>query len=145
MLLPALACRECGQDFVLPYRSLLQSAVIDPFWPMDQEDLIWVCDHCQRYSSFRFTDIHERPGITPPAAERGFWRVEIPCSEPDCSATVVGYTQTYGQTSRSTLGRKIASAHPTLDCRLGHPVSVQHCYPLELDFVEWNGPEERVV
>lgn len=142
---PALICTECEQKFDLPYRRLLQSDLIDPYWPLDQEKLFWVCDHCRRYSAFSIEDIQLLPQTPPSLKGRGFWRIEIPCSNSDCEENVTAYTQTFGQTSRRALGLIIAGAHTTPCCSLGHTASVDHCYPLSLDFVEWNGPEQHVV
>jgi hypothetical protein len=112
---------------------------------MDQDALLWICDSCQRYNAFTIEDIQMHPATSPSLEERGWWRVEISCSEPGCSATVIAYTQTFGQTSRKALGLVIANAHSTPCCSLGHAVRIERCYPLKLDFVEWSGPEQHVV
>lgn len=77
----------------------------------------------------------------PLAADRGFWRVEVACSESSCPHNIVGYTQTFGQTSSGELGRRIATADPAFVCASGFPPSLQS-QPLSLDFVEWTGSEE---
>lgn len=145
MMFPGLVCRECREDFVLPYRRFVDSAAVEPYWPLDRENLPWVCDQCHRYSLFTIQEL--RSCAQPRASvlsERGFWRVEIPCSVSGCAASVIAYTQTFGQTSQRVLGLIIASAHPTPCCRFGHTIDISRCYPRRLDFVEWNGPEEHV-
>ena len=139
---PLLNCRVCSQQTTLPFRILRGAALPEPYWP-EQEALTLVCDRCGHLQQFTRDKINWAIHSEMPDG-RAFWRVEIPCSRSHCPATILAHIQTFGSTSRSTIGVAIAHAQPTPLCRLHHgPNSVP--YPVRIDFVEWAGGEEYVV
>ena len=139
---PLLTCLVCEQQTILPSRILRGAALPEPYWP-EEEALALVCDRCGHFQQFTRDDIGWALQWVMPDG-RAFWRVEIPCSRPNCPATILAHIQTFGSTSRSTIGVAIARAQPTPLCRLHHgPNSVP--YPVRIDFVEWAGGEEYVV
>jgi hypothetical protein len=139
---PLLTCLVCAKQTALPYRTLKGTSLPEPYWP-EEENLALVCDECGHYQ--QFTRLEVDWGAKAEGLEgRGFWRVEIPCSRPRCPATILAHVQTFGLTSRSTIGVAIAVAQPTPQCRLHHgPNPIP--YPIRIDFVEWAGKEEYVV
>jgi hypothetical protein len=141
-VVPCLTCAVCTRQTVLPSRTLVGASLPDPYWPDEDEELTLVCDRCRHLQAFRRDDIMWA-ALPKAPNDRGFWRVEIPCSEPRCSAGIVAHIQTYGKTSRSLIGTAIAGAMPTPVCRFAHhPASVP--YPKQIDFVEWSGGMEYV-
>ncbi len=143
MLLPALVCPGCGSTIVLPYRTFLESTLVEPYWPEESVRLSWVCDVCLTCTSFARDRIYWGPQreFAPPSAERGFWRVRIPCGESSCTDDIVAYTRTFGETSRRLLGAAVATSRPAPTCKRGFAPNAD-AYPLQIDFVEWTGEQE---
>lgn len=140
MRIPIITCAGCRQRTVIPYKTFVNSSVIEPYWPEESESLPWVCDRCSRLTVFSRNEIEQttlQEHIVVPS-NRGFWRVEIPCKVLKCSASITAYTQTFGKTLRFQIGKQIANSSPGLTCSLGHGPSPKP-YPSNLDFVEWSG------
>ena len=144
--LPVFFCSGCGRPVQLPYRHFLNSSIVEPYWPDGDPALPWVCDACGRYKSCTAHDVRwvAETEVPPLSPSRGFWRVQVPCLVPGCGSSVVAHVQTFGQTSRKNLGLMLARASPTLICEAGHAISAGKSYPEQIDFVEWNGPDQYI-
>ncbi len=146
VIVPVLRCEGCRRETQLPYRIFLESSVVEPYWPDEEESLQWVCDGCGRYASTTVEDVQWRAAEKLPTLPDawGFWRVELSCRVPGCAHSVVAHTQTFGITSRRNLGLMIAKASPTPVCGYGHPVLATDSYPARIDYVEYVGPKQYV-
>ena len=146
VLLPFLERPECACRAGLPFRTFLNSSLVEPYWPDESKKMSWVCDECFRCTAFRSEQIvwkhHPLPQEQRP--DRGFWRVEVPCEDPSCVNGIAAHTRTYGRTTRGALGRAIAGAHPVPTCSEGHEPA-RYPYPRRLDFIEWTGAQEYLV
>ena len=128
----------------LPFRMFLGSDRPEPYWPQEGGFLAWVCDSCIRYTRFPENAIQWSTEIPALRADRGFWRIEIACSEPKCPSSITAHWQSFGMTSRRALGMAVASAKPTPQCEFHHGPA-QAPYPRQLDFIEWTGSDGYLV